>query len=113
MKRACTLSGLWRIVDMDLWDRDAIDLVGPAFIEFGPNGTGQFRFIAVDGQLDHRDAEPGNPRIEFTWNGTDDGDRVSGRGWAEHDVDMIRGHIYFHDGDDSGFRATKQKSPLA
>lgn len=23
----------WRIVEMDLWDRDAIDLVGPGFIE--------------------------------------------------------------------------------
>lgn len=33
---------------MDLWDVDAIGLVGPAFIEFEAGGGGQFRFIAVD-----------------------------------------------------------------
>ena len=28
------ISGKWPITEMDLWDREAIDLVGPAFIEF-------------------------------------------------------------------------------
>ena len=28
-----SLKGRWRIVEMELWDEDAIDLVGPAFIE--------------------------------------------------------------------------------
>ena len=48
------LAGSWRIVEMDLWDRDAIDLVGPAFIDLGTDGTGTFRFIAVEGYLDSR-----------------------------------------------------------
>ena len=108
VKQASTLSGLWRIVDMDLWDQEAIDLAGPAFIEFAPNGTGRFRFIAVDGHLDYRNTQPGNPRIDFTWNGTDDGDPASGRGWAEPNADMLRGHIYIDNADDSGFSATKQ-----
>lgn len=29
------LVGRWRIETMELWDRDAIDLVEPGFIEFG------------------------------------------------------------------------------
>jgi hypothetical protein len=29
------VAGKWRIAEMDLWDREALDLVGPAFIEFG------------------------------------------------------------------------------
>ena len=29
------ISGRWSIEEMDLWDRDALDLVQPAFIEFG------------------------------------------------------------------------------
>jgi hypothetical protein len=28
------VAGRWRIVEMELWDRDDLDLVGPVFIEF-------------------------------------------------------------------------------
>ena len=106
------LKGLWRIVEMDLWDNDAIDLVGPAFIEFFAEQTGRFRFIVVEGYLDCAATEPGQTRVEFTWEGTDEGDRVSGRGWVQPDADVLRGHIYFHNGDDSGFVATKQTKLL-
>lgn len=42
---ALTFTGRWRIVAMDLWDKDAIDLVVPGFISF--NGEeGEMRFIA-------------------------------------------------------------------
>ncbi len=34
---------------MVLWDLEAIDLLGPAFIERRRDRTGHFRFIAVDG----------------------------------------------------------------
>ena len=34
---------------MDLWDSDAIDLLGPAYIEINADGTGAIRFIAVEG----------------------------------------------------------------
>jgi hypothetical protein len=48
----------------------------------------------------------GRPCIEFTWEGDDDGDPASGRGWAALEGDgSLRGHIYFHLGDDSSFRA--------
>ncbi len=48
-----SIQGPWRIVEMELWDQDAIDLLGPAFIEIGDN-DGTFRFIAVDGWMDIR-----------------------------------------------------------
>jgi hypothetical protein len=45
----------------------------------------------------------------MTWDGTDEGDRVSGRGWAQLEPDgSLRGHISFHAGDDSGFRAVAE-----
>ena len=93
---------------MDLWDREAIDLVGPAFIEIARDGRGRFQFIAVHGVIDGRHVErDGRPAVEFTWDGFDEGDRVSGRGWVQLcPDDALVGHIYFHDGDDSGFRAT-------
>ena len=46
------IAGKWRIAAMDLWEQEAIDLVGPAFIEFSEGRSGQFRFIAVDGWMD-------------------------------------------------------------
>ena len=99
------LTRRWRIEESDLWDRDALDLVIPAHIEFRSDGTGSFAFIAVKGWLDCRPATiDGQPGVEFTWEGTDDGDPVSGRGWAAPlDGGRLQLHIYFHMGDDSGF----------
>lgn len=104
-----SLIGTWRIVEMDLWDLKAIDLVGPGFIEFAEDRTGRFGFIAVEGWMDCRHGErDGHPSVEFTWEGDDDGDHVSGRGWATlEDGGSLRGHIYFHLGDDSSFRAVR------
>lgn len=102
------LTGRWRIVEMDNWDRDAIELVGPGFIEFAKKGTGEFRFIAVRGWLDCRwSKRDDQPFVEFTWEGEDEGDQVNGRGWAALTEDGgLTGHLFFHLGDDSGFRAT-------
>ncbi|WP_395155116.1 hypothetical protein [Ilumatobacter sp.] len=104
------LIGSWRIVEMDVWDLDAIELVGPALMQVHSDGHGEFGFIAVQGQLDWKQ-DPGSTseRIAFTWEGDDEGDRVSGRGWASvNDADHLIGHIYFHLGDDSGFRAVRE-----
>jgi hypothetical protein len=101
------LTGRWRIVEMSAWGRDAIDLVEPGFIEFGGDGTGKLGFIAVRGWLDCRPVErDGRVGVEFTWDGVDEGDQVSGRGWAAVvDGETIEGHLFFHLGDDSSFRA--------
>lgn len=93
---------------MDLWDRDAIDLVGPAILTVNRDGTGHASFIAVEGALDCRFRTDPTEDLsaEFTWEGSDDGEPVSGRGWLRLDPDgTLAGHIYFHLGDDSGFRA--------
>lgn len=101
-----SLIGRWRIVEMDAWDCDAIDLVEPGFIEFDEGGTGEFGFIAVRGQIDYRSTpRKGRPGVEFSWEGDDEGDPVSGRGWAAVSGDGLEGHLYFHMGDDSSFRA--------
>lgn len=102
------LTGRWRIVEMSAWDREAIDLVEPGYIEFAGDGTGQFGFIAVRGWLDYRPVErAGHVGVELTWDGLDEGDHVSGRGSASVvDDETIEGHLFFHLGDDSSFRAT-------
>ncbi len=102
--------GAWRIVEMDLWDIDDMDLVVPAFVAFEVDGRGGIQFVAVQGQLDWRTSAQGpDGRVEFTWEGDDEGDHVSGRGWAQVDEDAsLRGHMYFHLGDDTGFRAVSE-----
>jgi hypothetical protein len=101
------LTGRWRITEMDMWDRGAIDLAGPGFIEFTGDGAGQFGFIAVRGWMDCRTIErDGRTAVEFSWAGDDEGDQVSGRGWVILvDDTTLEGHLFIHLGDDSSFRA--------
>jgi hypothetical protein len=107
-----SVTGAWRIVEMDLWDAEAINLLGPGYIQFDADRTGHFRFIAVEGWMDCQSGRrDGRPYVEFTWEGNDKSDPASGRGWAALEEDgSLRGHIYFHLGDDSGFRAVRTES---
>lgn len=67
------LAGRWPITTMDLGESGAIDLMGPGFIEFSQDGTGQFGFIAVRGWMDCRTEERGGrPRVEFSWQDDDE-----------------------------------------
>jgi hypothetical protein len=98
--------GTWRIVSMEGWDQDYVDMEVPAYIAFEKNNLGEFQFGLVQGQTDYR--INGN-RVEFTWDGVDENDEVSGRGFAGITQGELLGHIYIHLGDDSAFRAVKQK----
>jgi hypothetical protein len=105
-----SLEGRWRIVEMEVWDREAIDLVGPAFIEIKADDHGTFRFIAVEGWMDIRSVErEGRKGIEFSWEGNDELDPACGRGWATLSPDgSLEGQFFFHMGDDSWFRAEQE-----
>jgi hypothetical protein len=59
-----TLVGMWRIVEMELWNQEDSDLVAPGFIEFDADHTGSLGFIAVQGGVDWRDASrDGRPGV--------------------------------------------------
>ena len=96
--------GKWRITWMETWDQEFVELLGPGFFHFDADGLGQFRFGAVEGQLDCRFS--GN-RVEFSWRGCDDTNEACGRGFAEIVGGELRGRIYLHCGDDSPFRAAR------
>lgn len=82
------LIGRWRIVDIDLWNRDVLDLVAPAYFELRGDGRGCFGFIAVEGDMDCRYARAA-------------ADRRRRRG-------VLRGRFFFHAGDDPGFVAVRR-----
>lgn len=96
--------GTWRILAMEVWGKDAFDLMGPAHFTFEEDRLGRFRFIAVEGDMDCRFGErDGKPLVEFSWDGHDENDSAGGRGWAIVDGDLMTGRIFIHCGDDSGF----------
>jgi hypothetical protein len=91
---------------MEIWSKDDFDLMGPAHFTFLPDGLGYFRFIAVEGDMDCRFGErDGKPLVEFSWEGKDEMDPMNGRGWALLDGNELKGRIFLHQADDSGFTA--------
>ena len=110
------LHGEWRITATEVWDRDALDLVQPAFIRFEDDRLGAFGMIALEAGIDCRFAElDGKPTVEFSFAGDDDGQPCCGRGWAMLERDgKLRGRLFLHRGDDSSFvaeRAIKRVKP--
>ena len=106
------ISGTWLITEMELWDENHLHLVDEPVITFKKGNTGDIRFGACQGGIDWRTTAIGdNVKVEFTFEGFDDGSQISGRGIARVDDDgVMRGRIWFHLGDDSGFVAKKRRS---
>lgn len=93
---------------MELWDRDVLDLVEPASLTVGKGGQGRIVFIAVEAWIDYRVVvRDGLPAIEFSFQGMDEGDEVTGRAWAVLEGERLRGRLFFHMGDDSSFVAER------
>ena len=72
-------------------------------ITAGPTAT-----PGMDCRFEERD---GKPLVEFSWLGSDESDDANGRGWAVLEEDgSLNGRIYFHQGDDSAFTATRSET---
>lgn len=107
IKPECT--GVWRITEMSMWDRDFIDLVAPGHLEVIPGGTGTFAFGEVEAEIDCRiEKLADQERLAFSFAGWDEGDDVSGRGWVVANGDRMEGWFSFHLGDESTFKAEKK-----
>ena len=104
------IAGTFHIAEMGLWDEDFLNLVVQAFIRFQPDGRGEFRFGAVQASLDYRNTtREGKPAVDFSFEGFDECDEVSGRGWAVLEAkEVLNGMIFFHLGDESGFAAERK-----
>jgi hypothetical protein len=100
--------GRWLIVSMDQWDCDYLNEEDQAFMEFEAHNAGQFHFGCVHGETDYRlTTRDGKPAVEFTWDGHDETEAAQGRGWAVLEGEELRGEIFFHQGDESGFVARR------
>ena len=98
-----------RIFAMEQGDQAFIDLVVPGYITFREDHLGEFQFGAVHGDLDYRLAPyQETERLEFSWEGENEMDQVSGRGWAIIEDGQLQGRLYLHEGDASGVTAEKR-----
>ena len=98
--------GNWRITEMEQWDQDFVDAEVPGYISFGGKGTGEFHFGYVHGFMDCRYSN-GKQMVEFSWEGNDEMDPASGRGFAVLRNNVLLGHLFFHEGEASEFTATR------
>lgn len=102
------ITGKYRITSMEMWDQEFVDADVPGFIEFSKNGLGKFQFGYVRCDIDWDEGEhDGSPAIEFSFQGFDEMEPISGRGWAKVDGRNVTGEFMFFQGDDSTFTATR------
>ena len=100
------LVGYWRITWMEQWAQDFVDAEVEGFVRFDEDGSGEFHFGYVHGHLSYQETERNErPAVVFTFEGNDEMDPCSGRGWAVRKGERIGGKIVFHGGDESKFKA--------
>lgn len=101
--------GIWHIYAMEMWDEDYFNMDVQAYLNIKPNMLGNFQFGFVSGEIDGRIVDYADgKRFEFTFEGFEEGDHVSGCGWARiKGKEEIEGEFRFHLGDSSTFLARK------
>lgn len=100
--------GKWQITEMEMWDQDYVNEIMVGHFTFEKDGIGYFQFGLIEGGIDFRvEKFNGRERLEFSWEGLDENDLCTGRGYASLKSKGLEGKIYFHMGDESWFRAKK------
>jgi hypothetical protein len=101
--------GQWNITKMQLWDREDLDLLGSPHLTLDNRGHGVMRFLAIEASIEYRATDrDGVPAVELSFERHDEGTRISGRGWGVSQSGTLCGWIFFHEGDDSAFTATRR-----
>lgn len=102
----CQVLGRWRIISVDLWDRDYLDLSGPATLTLERRGHGEIAFGAMQATLDLEYMREG---VVFTWEGFDEGDEIRGKGDAILQEDgALEIEFEYHHSDIATLRAVRE-----
>ena len=83
-------------------------MVVPAHITFSRDHLGELELLAIEGSVDYRLGKRDGALVaEFSWEGSDEGQPISGRGWALLADDQLAGRLFIHQGDETGFTAKR------
>ena len=106
-----SMQGQWRIIEMEVWDKDFLDLMGPARITIDARGQGEFSVGCVNGAFSALGVEDA---LVSRWTGNDEMDEASGEITIDLEPDgSLTGEICLDDGDESEFRAVPWDSSTA
>ncbi len=101
-------TGVWRITEMDEWDNDYINMEVQAYLKIDKEGSGEFQFGLVRGNIVDGWIDEDGESYEFKWEGSDEMDEASGTCLLNlADKDHIEGEFTFDNGDSSGFLAER------
>ena len=107
----CRVIGRWRIVEADIWERDYLDLCGPAMLDIRADGHGEIAFGAFQASLD---LAYDYSDVSFDWAGFDEMDEVRGSGSAELLEDgSLEIEFERHHGDETILKAERATSSAA
>lgn len=100
-----TLKGTWKIIRMEMWDQEFIDLEVLGHVTFEDRGRGHFQFGCVG--FFGWSAE--DAHVDSCWEGSDEMDEAHGEICAEIKGGELHGAIEFFNGDESEFRAVRKR----
>jgi len=97
------MQGQWRIIGLEVWDKDFLDLMGQARITIDASGQGEFFFGCVNGAFSALGVEGS---LVSRWTGNDEMEEASGEISMDLEPDgSLTGEICLDDGDEAEFHA--------
>ena len=99
--------GRWKIIWMELWDQEFVNLCGTGHITIDEKGNGEFQFGAVNGSFN---IALGQTYFNSGWDGCDEMDEAFGDMYGKLEGEELHGDISFYRGDESEYRAVRDKS---
>lgn len=106
-----SISGHWRIIWMEEWDQEYVNLVEPGYIRMDSQGNGEFQFGVVTGYFY---TNPEKTHFDSTWEGSQECDEAQGEINGTIDEEgkegELCGTISFWEGDASEYRAIRSTS---
>jgi hypothetical protein len=101
--------GKWHIYEMDMWNEEYSNKTIQGFVEIENSKIGRFQIGVISGELEGKLVEYyGKESFEFTFEGTDECDPISGCGWMLfRERDIVKGEFRFYLGSNSTFLARR------
>ena len=96
--------GRWKIVWMEMWEQDFVDLDVPGHVTFRDKEHGDFQFGYVTGDFAW---SPNDHCVDALWEGNDEMDFAHGDIHCEIRNGVLHGIIGLFNGDRSAFRGSR------